>query len=266
MSYPPNDKSVPSFEQRPDPYSEPEDRAGRGVQVQFEGDKPFLVYILMGISILVFLSQEASNLLLGFDIPAALGLKSNQAILHGELWRLFTPMFLHASILHIAFNMYALNILGPQLERYYGRWRFLTLYLLSGFAGNVVSFLFVDADSLGASTAIFGLIGAQGVFLYQNQRVFGPVARRALVNVVTLAGINLLIGLSPGIDNWGHMGGLVAGTLFAWFAGPLIQVTGVYPALHLVDARQSGDVLRAGLVLGFLFALLASAPFILSSL
>lgn len=236
---------------------------GRGVQVRFDGTKPLLVYILIGITILVYLLQEASRFFLGVDLPGALGMKINEAILQGELWRLLTPMFLHGSILHIAFNMYALNALGPQLERYYGHWRFLALYILSGFAGNVTSFLLTDSPSLGSSTAIFGVIGAQAVFLYQNQQVFGNVARRALTNIITLAGINLILGLSPGIDNWGHLGGLLAGSLFAWFAGPLIEVEGMLPSLRLVDARDPGDAWRAGLAVGFLFLLVASVSIFL---
>jgi rhomboid protease GluP len=89
------------------------------------------------------------------------------------LWRLFTPLLLHGSIAHIGFNMYALFIIGPGLERYYGHLRFLVLYLLAGFAGNVFSFLFTPALSVGASTAIFGLVAAQGVFLYRHRQLFG---------------------------------------------------------------------------------------------
>jgi rhomboid protease GluP len=110
---------------------------------------------------------------LGFDVPAALGMKVNELIIHGQIWRLITPVLLHGSILHLGFNMYALYILGPGLERFYGHWRFLTLYLLAGFAGNVMSFIFSPNPSLGASTAIFGLLGAQGVFLYHNRGIYG---------------------------------------------------------------------------------------------
>ena len=107
--------------------------------------------------------------------------------------------------------MYALYAIGPGLERYYGRSRYLLLYILAGFAGNVASFLISPQTSLGASTAIFGLLGAEGVFLYQNRQLFGPAAKRSLTNVIMIAAVNLMIGLSPGIDNWGHVGGLIGG-------------------------------------------------------
>ncbi len=232
----------------------------RRVAVRLPGVQPVVVYVLMGITIFVFLLQTASFYLFnGTDWPELLGMKVNSLILQGQLWRLFTPMLLHGGLLHIGFNMYALYIFGPGLERHYGHWRFLILYILSGFAGNVMSFLFSSSPSLGSSTSIFGLLGAEGVFLYQNRKIFGGNAQRALSNIIVIAVINLLIGLSPGIDNWGHVGGLLGGTLFAWSAGPLLHIEGLYPDLKVSDEREDGDTLRAGLGVGLLFALLAAA-------
>lgn len=229
------------------------------VAIKIPGVQPYVVYVIMGITIFVFILQYASQYLIGTDLPAIWGMKDNASILSGQFWRLFTPMFLHGGLLHIGFNMYALYIFGPGLERHYGHWRFLILYILSGFAGNVMSFLFSAAPSLGSSTAIFGLLGAEGVLLYQNRKIFGRNAQRALGNIVLIAVINLAIGMSPGIDNWGHVGGLLAGTLFAWSAGPVLQVEGIYPALSLVDQRDNADILRATLGVGLLFTLLAAA-------
>lgn len=238
----------------------------RYVVVKMPPTKPYVTYAFMGFTILVYLLQLGSKFFLGGDYPAALGLKANDAILQGELWRLFTPMFLHStsSLLHIGFNMYALYALGPELERHFGHLRYLALYLLSGFAGNVASFLLSPEYSLGASTAVFGLIGAQGAFLYHNRSLFGRIAQRALVNILVVAGINLFIGLSPGIDNWGHVGGLVGGTLFALFGGPLLQVEAEMGALKLSDRREPGAWVAAGLGVGLLFAALAAVKFFLS--
>jgi len=214
--------------------------------------------VIMGITIIVFLLQYGSMSQFGIDIPAAYGMKINERILAGEWWRLITPVFLHGGILHLGFNMYALYVLGPGLERFYGHGRFLALYLLAGFAGNVLSFLFTPANSLGASTAIFGLLGAQGVLLFQNKEVFGKPVQRALMNLIMIAVVNLLFGLSPGIDNWGHIGGLIGGTLFAWYAGPLLKVRGIYPTLVFVDSRSRSEVLRTGISVGLLFGSLAA--------
>ena len=230
----------------------------RQVSVRAPATTPAVTYTLMGITIIVFVLQMASESIAGVDYPALLGMKINELIFQGQLWRLITPVFLHGSFLHIAFNMYALFVFGPGLERQYGHGRFLALYFLGGFAGNVFSFLFSPAPSLGASTAIFGLLGAEGVFFYRNREVYGKIGQRALINIITVAAINLVIGLSPGIDNWGHIGGLIGGTLFAWFAGPLLRVEGIYPALRLVDKRQTGKVILSGVGDFSLFAVLAA--------
>jgi rhomboid protease GluP len=230
---------------------------------RFRRVSPFIVYIILGVTIFVYLLQMLTQNVLGFDLPAALGVKANDLIIQGQIWRLFTPMFLHGSILHLGFNMYALYVIGSGLERFYGHWRFLTLYLLAGFCGNVLSFLFTTAPSLGSSTAIFGLLGAEGVFLYQNQKLLGRMAQRSLVNLVMIAVINLLIGLSPAIDNWGHIGGLIGGTLFAWFAGPLFRVEGIFPNRYVVDAHSSEDVIRAVIGVGALFFALAATGYFL---
>jgi rhomboid protease GluP len=170
-----------------------------------------------------------------------------------------TPVFLHGSLVHLGFNMYALFIFGPGLERYYGHLRFALLYFLAGFAGNVMSFMFSAAPSLGSSTAIFGLLGAEAVFLFRNQGLFGGVARRALYNLIMIALVNLLIGLSPGIDNWGHIGGLAGGTLFAWVGGPVLRLDGYYPLVRVVDEREARDTVIAVLVDGAIFGFLAVA-------
>jgi rhomboid protease GluP len=219
--------------------------------------QPRVTQVILVLTVLVFILQYLTEYLTGTDYPAALGVKANDLIVQGQLWRLFTPMLLHGSILHIGFNMYALYAIGPGLERYYGRSRYLTLYILAGFTGNVASFLISPQASLGASTAIFGLLGAEGVFLYQNRQIFGPAAKRSLTNVIVIAVLNLAISLSPGIDLWGHVGGLVGGSLFAWFAGPRFRVELGLNQPVLVDEHEPGDALRVGLGVGAIFAILA---------
>jgi rhomboid protease GluP len=224
------------------------------VRIDLPARKPVVTYTLIAVTAVIFLLQLASQSLFGGDLLLALGAKVNSYIRAGELWRLFTPMFLHVTILHIAFNMYALFVLGPGLERQFGPWRYLALYLLSGFTGNVMSFIFSSAASAGASTAIFGLLGGQIVLVYQNRQLFGGRFRSILFNTVFIAAVNLIIGLSPGIDNWGHLGGLIGGTLFAWFAGPLWRVEGLYPTYKLVDRRGVNQALLAALGVAILFA------------
>ncbi len=232
----------------------PREEEAQQARVQLPDQKPLVTIILLVLTIIIYASQLLSDQLLGYDLPAVLGLKSNELILSGQYWRLFTPMFLHGSVLHLGFNMYALYILGSRMERFFGPYRFLGLYLLAGITGNIFSFIFTTSPSLGSSTAIFGLLGAEGVFIYQHQKLFGAQSRTALRQIIQVAAINLLIGLSPGIDNWGHVGGLIGGGIFAGLSGPLFQVLGDPPELRLENTRSDQ---AAGL--GYLFQLLITS-------
>jgi rhomboid protease GluP len=218
------------------------------VRIKLPDNKPYVVYFIMGITILIYLLQMGANWIFGYDLVAIYGMKINEYIYQGEYWRLITPVFLHGSLTHIGFNMYALYSLGPQMERFYGSWQFLLLYLASGFGGIVASFALTEAPSVGASTAIFGLLGAYGIFAYMNQKVFGERARRSLKSVVQIAAINLLIGMTPGIDNWGHVGGLVAGVIVAWFGGPQFDVVGDIFSLETRNLRTDDQFLWAVLI------------------
>lgn len=230
--------------------------------------KPIVTYILLGLTILVFLLQSATKsgaLQLGScpffsypDIPACYGMKINELINAGQLWRLITPVLLHASLLHVGFNMYALYSLGPELERHFGHAKFLALYLLAGFSGVVLSFLLTTAPSLGASTAIFGLLAAQGMFAYRNQRIFGKRARAALTSIINIAAINLLIGLTPGIDNWGHVGGLLGGLLFSALAVPVYEIEDGELEFKLRDTNPANRTWLAGVLVFVIFAALAA--------
>lgn len=219
-----------------------------------QGVKPSFTYGILALTVAVFILQEATTAVFGLDMAAALGMKINSLIRQGEVWRLLTPVFLHGSILHIALNMYALYILGQSLEPPYGHFRFLMLYLLAGFCGNVFSTVFSPYPSLGSSTAVFGLIAAQGIFILKNRQFFGKHAQRALVNIAAVSLLNFIIGLSPGIDNWGHLGGFLGGAAIAWFAGPVLQGGIVQTkdglALVLADERSATEQLLAILAVG----------------
>jgi rhomboid protease GluP len=250
----------------PNPYETSSQAGTTGQLAVRQVYHPYVTYILMGVCVVMYLLQLGTQSLYGVDIPAVWGVKANDLILQGQVWRLITPIFLHGSIFHIAFNMYALFYLGRTLERYYRHWRFLALFVLGGFAGNVISFMFSAHPSLGASTAVFGLLGAEGVLLYQNREIFGNMARQALSQVVMIAVINMVIGLStPSIDIWGHIGGLIGGTLFAWFGGPLYKRQGLFQPYAVVDVRTPREVIVAGVGVGGLFFFLAIVAMFLRS-
>jgi membrane associated rhomboid family serine protease len=123
---------------------------------------------------------------------------------------MLTSLFVHGSIIHILFNMYSLFVLGPELERLVGRWRFLALFLLSGFGGSVAVLLSSPGSAvIGASGAIFGLFGAYFVIA----RHLGGNSRQLIIVIV----INLVIGfIVPGIAWQAHVGGLLVGALVAF--------------------------------------------------
>jgi len=228
------------------------------VRVALPQAAPYVTYTIIGITVIIYLLQLATQALLQVDVPVAFFIKANDLIREGQLWRLLTPALVHGSFAHIGFNMYALFSFGTSLERYFGRGRFLTLYLLGAFAGNVASFLFSDAYSLGASTAIFGLIGAEAVFLYRNRKLLAGQFRSAIGNVLFIIAINLfLVGSLPGIDNWGHIGGLLGGLMFTWFASPLWEIEGIQPMLQLVDKRPSREVVTGVVLVLAVFGALA---------
>lgn len=218
------------------------------VRVQIPPEKHTVTYAIIAVTVLVFLGQLAGEYFYRVDYLAYYGLKNNYFIEHGQLWRLITPVLLHGGLLHIAFNMYALQILGRELERFYGSARFLALYLVTAFTGNVFSYLFTSANSLGASTAIFGLLGVYGLFVLRNKSVFGSRTQRVLRNVGQVLLINLFIGLSPGIDMWGHLGGLLGGAALGWFGGVEYQL--VSESLGTLKMELKRSVERFPLVCG----------------
>lgn len=232
--------------------------------VRLPATKPTATYVLIGFTVIIYGLQWLSQWLTSgaYDWPFLLGGKINQLILQGQLWRLITPVFLHGNVLHIAFNMYALYSLGQSLERYYGHWKYLLLYFIGGFAGNTLSFLLSKNPSMGASTAVFGLVAAEAVFIYKNRGLFGPRARMMLMNLGLIIVVNLIIGLNPGIDNWGHLGGLFGGAVFAWISGPLLKVQTTMRGYELIDTRSKSEVFWGFLLSAGLFVAVVIGRFI----
>ncbi|GAA2578108.1 rhomboid family intramembrane serine protease [Winogradskya consettensis] len=129
---------------------------------------------------------------------------------NGEWWRLFTAMFLHYGVIHLLLNMYALWILGRDIEGTLGPLRFTGLYLLAGFGGNVAAYLFTgpNTPTAGASTAVFGLMAAMLVLLKRLNLSIAPILPVIVINVIfTLTVSNISIP--------GHLGGLATGFLAA---------------------------------------------------
>lgn len=177
----------------------------------------FIALNLAAFVLMIWVGWSRYGILNGFesiDVLVLLGAKVNQLIVLGEWWRLFTAMFLHVGILHLLFNVYAIFAIGPMVEGYYGSLRFAIIYLLGGLTGSLASFAFSPSISAGASGAVFALAAAVAVYFFRYRENFGARGRAILQNMVVVLGANLVFGLvSQGIDNWGHVGGMVGGLL-----------------------------------------------------
>lgn len=148
------------------------------------------------------------------------GDKENALIRAGQWWRLITPIFLHGSWEHLLANSLTLALLGMPMERIYGARKFFLIYMLAGIAGNLSSYSFSPASSLGASGALYGLMGAGLVFPLRFKRYIDPRARKAfLTQLIWAAGINLSLNFWPNtglnLDKFAHVGGMIGGGLAA---------------------------------------------------
>ncbi|MDK3255127.1 rhomboid family intramembrane serine protease [Blastococcus capsensis] len=188
---------------------------------------------LIAINVVMFLVTAVSAGLAGFapldNFRSPVFAEFSQyplAVEFGQPWRLLTAAFLHIGLLHLALNMLALLVFGSELERQLGRWRYLGLYLVSALGGSTAIQLFGDPlrPVAGASTAIYGLLGALGVLML--------LRRQDVRGILVLLAINVFISFLPGVSLLGHLGGLV---------------TGAAVAALLVFARRRRPVQAAGL-------------------
>jgi len=179
-----------------------------------------VTFALIALCVTAYVLSQLPQLGLG-----ALGAQVNQLVAGGQVWRLVTAAFLHGGLLHLGFNMYALYLFGPGIERQVGGPAFLSLYVGSAVAGGAAFFLFdvattgASGAAVGASGAIFGLFGATLAAAWRNRR--SSAGRSGVRQLLTLLGINLALPLLvPGIAWQAHVGGLVAGVLIgaAWAA------------------------------------------------
>ncbi|TMC61507.1 MAG: rhomboid family intramembrane serine protease [Chloroflexota bacterium] len=161
------------------------------------------------------------------SVLIAFGAKDNDLILQGQYWRFVTPIFLHANLLHVGLNMLNLAVLGVFLERLVGHIRFLLIYVTTGIVSIIASFYFMPQEiSVGASGAIFGLVGAYSVFVLMHRRAFRKGGIPALLWLIIVIVGNLSIGFFvPNVDNYAHLGGLLSGCLLGWWFTPLYTLT-----------------------------------------
>lgn len=180
----------------------------------FTKKEPIITRILLAINIIVFIL----SFIYGEKDIINFGANYGPFVKNGQLYRLITSMFIHVDFIHFFFNMYALYVIGPQIESFYGKWKYLLIYLGSGIIGNLLSIMFnLNGVSIGASGAIFGLLASLVYFGYHYRVYLDGVIKSQIIPIILL---NLAIGfITPSIDNAAHVGGLIGGYLLSMALG-----------------------------------------------
>lgn len=183
----------------------------------FKPKKISLTYILMGISIIAFIISMIGSVTNTFDLNTMFGLHRSYVVGKGQWYRLITSGFLHVDVLHLFLNMYSLQILGTQLEQFLGKKKLLIIYIFSEIIASMFSITLNNTWSIGASGAIFGLLGSIIYFSYHYRLYFGQSLKNQLLPVLF---INLLLSIIiPNIDVAAHLGGLFGGILLTMATG-----------------------------------------------
>jgi membrane associated rhomboid family serine protease len=191
----------------------------------------FFTHIIIGINILVYLvlALLSQNFLtISLDALVQMGGQVGILVAAGQYWRIFTAMFLHFDVAHIGLNMLSLYFIGSLVEIFYGKWRYLVIYLLSGIAGGIVTYFLIPQNilSAGASGAIAGIFGALGAFFLVNRRALGPTANAMLSQLGFWLLINVAFDFSvPNIGWQDHLGGLIAGLILGVVLLPPLRRT-----------------------------------------
>ena len=170
---------------------------------------PIVTYVLLGIIITIFLiiqTMDKNLIILKYGLQRDL-------VKMGDVYRLITAAFIHVDITHIITNAYSLFITGRLVESYFGKKKFSIIYFFSAITASLLSICMSENFSIGASGAIFGLLGSLLYFGFHYRVYFGNVLIRQIVPIIIL---NLGIGfIVPGIDNFAHIGGLIGGYLIS---------------------------------------------------
>ena len=176
------------------------------IENTFKMKKPYITYTLIALNVLIYFF---SIIFLDYNVVLDNFCLYGDLVRSGDYYRLVTSMFLHGDIFHLAFNCYALYVIGIQLESYLGKIKYLLIYLLSGIFGSFLSITLSSNPSIGASGAVFGLMGSLLYFGYHYRVYLGTVIKSQIIPLIV---INLLYGfMVTGIDNFAHIGGLVGG-------------------------------------------------------
>ncbi|MDO5393486.1 MAG: rhomboid family intramembrane serine protease [Mycoplasmatota bacterium] len=185
------------------------------IEKVFKAKFPMITYCLIALNLIVYfvpyLFGESQGFLLDFCVHGP-------SIRYGQYYRLITGTFIHSGLMHLAFNCYSLYIIGSQLESFLGKAKYTVIYFMSALFGSLLSMTFNgNTASVGASGAIFGLMGALLYFGYHYRVYLGNVLKSQIIPLIL---VNLLLGfIVTGVDNAAHIGGLIGGALVTMALG-----------------------------------------------
>ncbi len=206
----------------------PMDEAGQVNPYHVSQDIPFFTYRLALLIGFVWLLAGVETMLYDFSNIWMIGVAWGPGLARGDWWRFITPIFLHSGIEHLMFNGIALLALGPEIEGLYGRWRFLVIYLLAGLYGNLLSFGLngLAEFSLGASGAVFGIVGMYLAFFTVYRRSISEYATKKRHQMFIVFGLTFVYGAVVGnINHAAHVGGLIAGCVLGYVLAPRYWIT-----------------------------------------
>jgi len=217
------------------------------------GWPPVATLAILAMNVLLYAMMEWAGGSKDVNVILDFGASYGPFIRRGEYWRLVMPMFLHIGFLHLVLNTTALFILGRILESVYGYGRFALLYVACGVGSSALSMTLSSSVSAGASGAIFGIAGAMLTTGYLHRAAVPRRWRRSFGGgILPLIVVNLILGYSvPGIDNWGHLGGLLTGMLLSAVIPP--------PGLDWVPAGPPDEPSQATVIIPVLVVALAMA-------
>lgn len=205
-----NEKGIALFAKITNDINEHNKKDAKKINAVFKNKFPMITYWLIAVNVILYIVPVLfglyDNLIANFSVWAP-------AIREGQTYRLLTGVFLHGGLVHLLFNCYALYVIGAQVENFLGKFKFLVIYLVAGLSGALFSMIFGNYASVGASGAIFGLMGALVYFGYHYRVYLGNVVKSQIIPLILL---NLFLGfMMSGVDNFAHIGGLIGGTLMS---------------------------------------------------
>lgn len=200
-----------------------------GVRTNDEASDLYLISLLAGINIAVFLFEIASPIrhsgVERLSLPLIYGAKINKLILLGEWWRLLTPMFLHSGFLHVALGCWVLLTFGPRVCRGYGPFTFFLIYILGGICGNLTSFIHTPELTVCGTGPVFAIIGAWLVYQMQNKEATDKDSSESMFwKAVIATALSFVLSCFGRIDDWTHLGAVISGIIFGYFTCPGLEL------------------------------------------